>query len=105
MSPGTIVRRYGTGIDLMGNGIALSGTGYYKVDISVTLAATAIGLVGFELLKDGLPVVGATAVETATGGGDTINLSTSAIVRNVCCAAPSVLTVTLTDGAANINNI
>lgn len=48
---GTVNRRYGCNIDLSGNGIVLTGTGYYDVDSSFTATATAAGNVTITMLR------------------------------------------------------
>ena len=40
---GNIIRRYGQNITLGGNGLSLTGGGYYDVDATVTVTATAAG--------------------------------------------------------------
>lgn len=58
---GSLIRRYGCDIQLNGNAVNLTGTGYYDVDASVTVAPTAAGTVTATLYKDGVAVPGATA--------------------------------------------
>ena len=101
---GTVIRRFGCNIQLAGTGVTLSGAGYYDVDVSVTLSPSAIGTVTVSLLKDGVLIPGASAAETVTAAGDTVNLSFSAIVRLQCCEDTSTLTLVLSGGAATINN-
>lgn len=50
------------------------GAGYYDVNASVSVAATAAGNVTATLFKDGAPVQGATAIATATAIGDVVTL-------------------------------
>ena len=101
---GGLIRRYGCDIALNGNAVNLSGVGYYDVDASITATLTAAGAVTVTLYKDGVAVPGATASATAAANG-TVDLSIPALVRQVCCAAGSALTLVLTGVAATVNNV
>ena len=87
-----------------GNAVNITGAGYYDVDASVTVTPAAAGTVTITLYKDGVAVPGATASETAAANG-TVDLSIPALVRQVCCAAGSALTLVLTGAAATVNNV
>lgn len=101
---GSLIRRYGCDVALNGNAVNITGAGYYDVDASVTVTPAAAGTVTITLYKDGVAVPGATASETAAANG-TVDLSIPALVRQVCCAAGSALTLVLTDAAATVNNV
>ena len=101
---GSLIRRYGCDVALNGNAVNITGAGYYDVDASVTVSPAAAGTVTITLYKDGVAVPGATASETAAANG-TVDLSIPALVRQVCCAAGSALTLVLTDAAATVNNV
>lgn len=101
---GSLIRRYGCDVALNGNAVNITGAGYYDVDASVTVSPAAAGTVTITLYKDGVAVPGATASETAAANG-TIDLSIPALVRQVCCAAGSALTLVLTGVAATVNNV
>lgn len=101
---GSLIRRYGCDISLNGNAVNLSGTGYYDVDVSITVAPTAAGTVTATLVKDGVAIPGATASAAAAAGAPTV-LSFPALVRQACCAADSALTLVLTGAAATVNNV
>lgn len=101
---GSLIRRYGCDVALNGNAVNITGAGYYDVDASVTISPAAAGTVTVTLYKDGVAVPGATASETAAANG-TVDLSISALVRQVCCAAGSALTLVLTGAAATVNNV
>lgn len=105
--PGTIVRRYGPNIGLAGNAIQIAGAGYYEINASLTAEATAAGEITVTIYKDGVPLQGATATETAAAVGDFVNLSISAIVREFCscCDGLSNLTFVLTGNDATITNV
>lgn len=101
---GSLIRRYGCDVALNGNAVNITGAGYYNVDASVTVSPAAAGTVTITLYKDGVAVPGATASETAAANG-TVDLSIPALVRQVCCAAGSALTLVLTGAAATVNNV
>ena len=107
ITPGTIVRRYGPNIGLAGNAIQIAGAGYYEINASLTAEATAAGEITVTVYKDGVPLQGATATETAAAVGDFVNLSISAIVREFCscCDGLSNLTFVLTDNDTTITNV
>lgn len=104
---GTIIRRFGQGVTLVGDGIQLTCPGYYDIDVSITLAPTAAGNVTVTMFKDGVAVPGATASETAAAANDIINLSISSLVREncACCEGISNLRFILTGTAASVTNI
>lgn len=102
---GTIIRRFGNNVNLSGNGIIMSGSGYYDVNASITLTPTAAGTVTVSLLRDGVAIPGATASETVAAAATTVNLSIPALVRLQCCNSSSTLTFVLTGAAATVNNI
>lgn len=101
---GSLIRRYGCDIALNGNAVNLTGTGYYDVDVSITVAPTAAGTVTATLVKDGVAIPGATASAAAAVGAPTV-LSFPALVRQACCAAGSALTLVLSGAAATVNNV
>lgn len=104
ISPGSIIRRFGCNFDLAGNGIVISGTGYYDFDVSVTVTPTAAGTVTVTMLKDGVAIPGATASDYNTAGNP-VNVSLSTLIREVCCDSASVITFVLTGSAGTVNNI
>lgn len=104
MPLGAIIRRYGRDIDLSGNGINICDAGYYDVDISVTVLPTAAGAITATLLNNGVPVPGATATGTAAAAGNAVNLSITALVRQMCNCGVGTLTVVLS-AASTVNNL
>lgn len=101
---GSTIRRFGCNLQQVGNGIAAQGTGYYKINASVTLTPTAAGNVTVVAFKDGVAIPGATATESVTTVGNTVSVPITAIIRNTCCDS-STLTFALTTASATINNI
>lgn len=104
---GTIARRFGQNLNLNGDRITVAGAGYYEVNASITVAPTAAGNVTVTMYKDGVPVQGASASETAAAANDLVNLSITSIVREncPCCESISNLTFVLTGTAAAVSNI
>ena len=106
VSPGTIIRRFGPNLNLSGNGIQITGAGYYEIKASFTLAPTAAGEATITAYLDGVEIPGAVATETAAAGGDFINLSIVAVVKEgcPCCDGLKTLTFVLSDTASSITN-
>ena len=106
---GSLIRRYGCDLSLNGNAVNITGgnqsAGYYDVDASLTVAPAAVGTVTVTLFKDGVAVPGATASATAAAANDALDLNITALVRQVCCAAGSALTLVLTGAAASVENV
>lgn len=101
---GSVIRRYGCDIILNGNAISLGDSGYYDVNASVTLVATAAGPVTVTLYQDGVAVPGATATVTAAAAGDNVAFPITAQVRVFRCGA-SNLSLVVSDGAATTVNV
>lgn len=101
---GSLIRRYGGDIELNGNAVNLTGAGYYDVDASITLAPIADGTVTVTLQQNGVAVPGATA-SAGVAAGVLTDLNITALVRQVCCAAGSALTLVLTGAAATVDNV
>lgn len=95
---------FGFGRGNMPYPVNITGAGYYDVDASVTVAPTAAGTVTATLYKDGVAVPGATASAAGAAGAPVV-LAFPALVRQVCCAAGSALTLVLTGAAATVNNV
>ena len=104
---GTVVRRFGPNLNLVGNSIQICGNGYYDIDASFTLTPAAAGDLTVTAYVDNVAVPGGTATGTAAAAGDFVNLSIDAIVREgcYCCDGLSSLTFVLTGTAASSTNI
>ena len=102
---GNIVRRFGCGVDLNGNGITIDEAGYYDVNVSVTAAPTVAGAATVTMFNNGIAVPGATATTTAAAAGDDVNVSFESIVRVFCNGNTAVLSLVLTGGEAAISNV
>lgn len=101
---GSLIRRYGGDIELNGNAVNLTGAGYYDVDASISVAPIAAGTVTVSLHQNGVAVPGASASAALTEG-TVSDLSITALVRQVCCAAGSALTLVLTGAASTVSNV
>lgn len=99
---GAIIRRFGCGMDVNGNGLTIREPGYYDVDVSVTVLPTAATPITATLLRDGVAVPGATATAVPTAAGSAVNLNFPALVRQFCGCGASTLTIVLSaDGTVN----
>ena len=101
---GSIQRRFGCAVNLLGGAVVINDLGFYDVDVSVTAEPTAAGTFTVQLLNNGVAVPGATASATAATDGSPVNISLTSIVRIICGASRS-LTLELVEGAANITNV
>lgn len=109
INPGSVIRRFGPGMTISGNGIQVEGVGYYILNTSITLAPAAAGEITVTAFKNGVAIPGATATETATAADDVINLSIDALIRETGCCyynnGPANLTFVVTGGDATVTNI
>ena len=101
---GSIVRRFGCGVDLNG-GITIDEPGYYDVAVSITAAPTAAGDVTATMLNNGVAVPGVTATTTAAAANDPVNLSLVGIVRVYCNGNIGNLSIVLGGTAASVTNV
>ena len=102
---GSTYHRFGQNIFQNGDSISVRGEGYYEVNASITVVATAAGTISVTLYRDGVPVPGAVAVETKGAAGDDANLSITAMIRNQCCRESSNLTLVLGGTDATVSNV
>ena len=101
---GSTQRRFGCNLRLSGNGIEVSGEGYYTVDADVSVAPTAAGNVTVALYNNGVQVPGAIAYTTGTAG-DPISVGINTTIRQRCCDDADNLTLVLIEGAGNVQNV
>lgn len=101
---GSINRRFGCGANLNGNGIVVDANGYYDVAATVTIQATAAGVVTVNMLRDGVLIPGATASATAAAG-DFVTLPLIPLDRVKCSDSGHTLTLVLTAGAGTVTNV
>lgn len=100
-APNQIVRRFGPSCQLSGNGINITGYGYYDIDATVSLTATAVGAITAQLYQDGSPIAGAFASETASAIGDVVTLPLTAMVRLTNCQTSNITVVVGTASTSN----
>lgn len=101
---GTTIRRYGCNIKQEGQGIVISGTGYYDISASITLLGTAAGTAIVQLYRDGVPIAGAQA-KTTLAADTYSNVSLTALAREQCCNASSTITAVLSGVSATVDTI
>ena len=90
---GSIVRRYGSNLNMTGGEVYVTGEGYYAIDASATIVAGAAGIVTVTLLKDGSVIPGAGASATVADG-DTVTLNIPAcVIRQKCCCESTISAV------------
>ena len=103
---GSVQRRFGNNLRLSGNGIEVSGEGYYTVDVDVSVAPTAAGLVTVALYNNGVQIPGAIAYGSVTTAGNPTNLCINCTIRQGCCCdSADNLTCVLLAGAGTVQNI
>lgn len=90
---GNVYRRFGCNVSGNGDGIAIKGAGYYDIDANFSITPSAADTVTVQLYKDGVPVTGARAI--ASGSADK-SMHITALVREICDKATSVLTFVVT---------
>ena len=100
---GSIVRRFGDSIKLDGDSILCCNSGYFDVEISMSLTPTAAGTVTIQLYQDGVAVPGALSTITVPAVATTETFPITALIRNCGCNCGSVLTVRI-NASATINN-
>lgn len=101
VSPGSVIRRFGCNLNLVGNGVETRGDGYYQIGASITLDPAETGGVTAVLMQDGVEIPGANATTEAT---TTTTLYIPAAIRLRCCGdSASAITCVLSAGA-NVTN-
>ena len=98
ISPGGVVRRYGCNIQLSGNAVTLTGTGYYDISSSITLVPVTA-------YQDGIPIQGATASATVAAVDTSVALPVIGMVRLINPNAGSNITLVLTGVESDISNV
>ena len=99
---GGAVRRSGCTCTVEGGNAVVSGTGYYDVTATLTLATDAIESITVSLYKDGVTIPGATASIT-TAASSTYAIVIPALVKQSCCCE-STITAVVTGGAVTVSN-
>ena len=106
ISLGSTQRRYGCNCRLSGNGIEVSGEGYYTVDANVTVAPTAAGTVTVAVYNNGIQVPGAISSASTGTAGNPVNVGLTTTIRQGCrCDSADNLTLVLLAGPGNVTNV
>lgn len=101
-APNQVIRRFGQSCQMSGNGIVIKGSGYYAIDASVTINASAAGDMTVALYLDGVAIPGAVGSTVAAAVGDPVTIPLTALVRLSCDCQESVITVVaITAGTSN----
>lgn len=104
LSLGTVIRRFGCNCHLSGDGIMLSGQGYYKVVGTFTVAPTDDALTTITAYQDGVAISGAFSSETINAN-DVANITLEFLVRQTCCDTNSILTFVLSGTTSVVQNV
>lgn len=97
---GTVSRRFGCCLAMEGDSIVCKGRGYYDFSASVTLIPSAAGIIGIQLVRDGVPVPGANAYGSGTADAP-LNLSICALTREMQQCSSSTLGLMLESATAD----
>lgn len=102
IAAGSPIRRRGWQINSDGSTIMFYSTGYYVVDVNVTIAPTTAVSTDVQLYLNGVAIPGATASTPASIATCTLNIPT--IVR-VCDCSAATLMIKATGGEATVANV
>lgn len=104
---GSMIRRFGSNLNLSGSAIQIAGAGYYDIDASITLAPTAAGNVTITAYLDNVAIPGAAVTGSVSTANNPVNLSISSLIRQACqcCEGLNNLTFVLTGTAAAVTNV
>ena len=105
ISLGSVQRRYGCGLNLSGNGIEVTGDGYFTIDASVSVAPTAADTVTIALYSNGVQIPGAISYSAVATATNPTTLPITATIRQRCCNNPVTLTLVLISGAGVVQNV
>lgn len=72
-------------IELVGGEIRINRPGDYKVSVNATMGTAAAGTVEVQLFRNGSPVPGAHALETAAAADDVVSLTFNDLITVDCC--------------------
>ncbi|WP_322154398.1 hypothetical protein [Paratractidigestivibacter sp.] len=99
---GSPVRRRGWQVTSDGSSIMFYSTGYYAVDVNVTVAPTTAVSSEVQLYLNGVAVPGAVASTPASIATCTLSIPTT--IR-VCDCSAAVLTIKVAGGEATVSNV
>lgn len=118
---GSTIRRYGKNLNQSGDGVLVSGCGYYKIEGLINITATTAGNVAVSLQQDGQAIQGGTSsIEVnapATASASDTNATTKAsatlssyvipvqaVIRMKCCSEPTTVQMVLDGVAAQVDS-
>lgn len=101
---GTAIHGCGSGIAVNGSSVALTGRGYYDVNISATIAPDAAGTASVALYADGVAVPGAIGYVTTPAANENAVIAFPAEIRLNCCANRASLTL-VSSADATVSNV
>ena len=101
---GSIIRRFGKYINLDGNSIFCYDSGYFDVNVSLTVSPTAATAITAQLYQDGVAIPGALATATPAEAEAPVTLPISTLIRNCGCNCSSVLTLKIS-ASCIVNNL
>ena len=105
---GTIVRRYGKNINLVGGNVVTNGIGYYEHNMTVDFTGAA-GDTILQAYENGVAIPGARVVRT-TGAGTVYSITMPTfLTRNKCCNEKTITLeisgAAVTDLTANVASV
>lgn len=101
---GQVVRAFGPNTNISGGNVTINNAGYYVGDTNFTITSTAGTTVNIQILKDGVPVPGASVSETLGTGTTVVALSVPFMVRSTCCVESTITAVITSTAAATVDN-
>lgn len=103
---GSTIRRFGCNLRLSGDGIDVTGEGYYTIDASISIAPTTAETVAVAIYDNGSQIQGGIAYGSTTTAGNPVNLSICTTIRQGCCCdGGDNLTLVLLTGAGTVQNV
>lgn len=103
---GAVQRRYGCDLKMAGNGIEVTGTGYFTISACVSVAPTEAGNVTVAAYNNGIQIPGAIAYGSVSTAESPVTLPIIATIRRGCnCSNIDNVTIMLVTGAGNVQNV
>lgn len=105
VSLGNVVRRYGCNLRLNGNSIEQTGSGYFEIEGTITVAPTAAGTVTVALFENGEVLAGSLVSGSVSTANNPVTLPLCGTTRNCGCECASSIAVGVIAGAGNVLNV
>lgn len=90
---GSVVRRYGSNLNMSGGEVLVTGEGYFDIDASVTVVTGGAGILTVTLLKDGSVIPGASASMTVADAQTVTLVVPPCAIRQKCCCESTISAV------------